>query len=85
MALYAEDAVKYVHDVMIGTERANAVRLGAAKLILNKTLPDLKQTELSGNPERPIGVVILPPVKIDESGDNLETAPRPATGSVSTA
>jgi hypothetical protein len=33
-------AIKYLHDVVDGTEEANAVRVNAAKFLINKVVPD---------------------------------------------
>ncbi len=43
--------------------RNEAIAMGVAKLVLNKFIPDLKVTELQGNVDKPLGVVILPILK----------------------
>ena len=54
------------------------VRLGAAKALFNKLLPDLKATELSGELEIKAGVVILP--SLNEATNNMETPQGTADG-----
>lgn len=69
-------------DIIIATlfaemehgDNSNA-RIGAAKVLINKILPDLKVTELVGNTDKPIGVVVLP--NLNETKDNMATPPRP--------
>lgn len=76
----ANHLIDYLCDVVDGKKPASAVKMAAAKTLLNKVLPDLKATEISGNQERPLGVVILPPVK-NEPGNNMATPPGSADSS----
>ena len=44
---HAKDAIKCLADVMMNGDNDNA-RIGAAKVLLNKCIPDLKSVELGG-------------------------------------
>lgn len=43
-------AVKYLNDVVAGTEEANAVRVNAAKFLIQKTIPDLPAIKVETDP-----------------------------------
>jgi ATP-dependent protease HslVU (ClpYQ) ATPase subunit len=45
-AAHSKDAIEILYDLMKNSKN-DGIRLGAAKAILNKTLPDLKQSEIS--------------------------------------
>ena len=60
IAGHANDCIDYLVGIMNGTVTANPVRMGAAKILLNKVIPDIKVTELQGNMDKPLGVVLLP-------------------------
>ena len=45
-------AVERLKELM--ESRNDAIAMGAAKMVLNKFVPDLKVTELQGNEEKPI-------------------------------
>ncbi len=59
---YSLESIKTLVDLMRNSRNPN-VKLGAAKALLDKALPDLKAMELSGDVDRPLGVVILPALK----------------------
>lgn len=71
----ASETIDVVYEILqSGGGKTGAVRLGAAKLLLNKVLPDLRMTELTGDTQRPIGVVILPEEKINyEQPDSIDS------------
>lgn len=64
-------AIERLKELM--ESRNDAIAMGAAKLVLNKFVADLKITELQGNPDRPLGVVILP--KLNEPENKLAATP----------
>lgn len=73
-AKHAPRAIEVLVDLMNNGDNDN-VRMGAAKVILQKSIPDLKAIEVSGDEGRPLGVIILP----KENVSKLETTSRPAT------
>jgi len=56
--LEPKTAIEIAQEIMHDVEVSPATRLKACGLILNKTMPDLKQTELTGKGGKPISVVI---------------------------
>ena len=46
-----------VMGIALGTITADAVQVSAIKLLLNKTLPDLKAIEVTGDPNNPLEIV----------------------------
>ena len=68
MRPYVPEAIAVVRKLMSSANQA--IALGAAKIFINKFIPDLKVTELLGNTERPLGVVILP--HLNDNGSTLE-------------
>lgn len=59
VAAKVPEAISYVIGVMRGTRRSNPVRFGAAKLLINKALPDIKVQEITGDSGGPIDVRII--------------------------
>lgn len=51
--------------------RMPAVRMGAAKVLLSKLVPDLKATELRTPDGTPLGIVILP--GLNATTNNMDT------------
>jgi hypothetical protein len=49
--------LKKLNGHVLGTAEMTATQIAAAKILLAKTLPDLKQVELSGDPDNPLQVV----------------------------
>ena len=68
------EAINYVVGVMKGTRRANSVRLGAAKLLINKALPDLKVQEITGEGGGPIDVRVIKDYISEPSNINATSA-----------
>lgn len=66
-AAYSIKAIEILADMMINSKNPN-VKLGAAKALLDKALPDLKATELS-NPE---GKPILIRLDIPNGGNSIQ-------------
>lgn len=62
LALASEEAIEVVKEIMRGEGniRTAGMRLGAAKVILSRTVPELKVQEISGDLELRVGVVVLP-------------------------
>ena len=60
VAKKAEACIDYLIDIVEGRQPANAVKMGAARILLNKVLPDIKIQEVKVEPDRPLGVVVLP-------------------------
>ena len=60
--------------------KLHKVRLDNAWRIINKFAADRKAIEISGDSERPLGVVILP--KLNEPKSELDSASRPADRSI---
>ena len=77
---HSKRAIERLCELM--ESRNENVALGAAKALLNKALPDLRVTELQGNEDKPIGVVVLP--SLNETTNNMETTPRTSDGSPQT-
>jgi len=44
----APRVIKYLKDVVDGKQRSDPTRMGAARTLLGKVLPDMKATELTG-------------------------------------
>lgn len=65
VAPYAEEAIlKLVELMRCGNP---AVEMGAAKVLLAKTVPDLKAMEVKIDPESaPLGIIIYRPEKLQE-------------------
>lgn len=55
---HAEEALKVTVDLMYNAPN-DSVRLGAAKTILNKVIPDLKAVEVSGEDGQNLEVVLV--------------------------
>lgn len=91
VAQSAKPCIKYLVDVVNNEQPANAVRMGAARILLNKVLPDLKVTEHQGDAEKlQMGVVILPTLKdepkVDTSKlDEPSISMDPASGAANTS
>jgi hypothetical protein len=81
IALKSEDIFEVLFDCLKSNNEA--IKLGAAKTLINKILPDLKTSEITGDIERPIGVIVLPKEKInydtpdstEEPAGEVETTP----------
>lgn len=56
-ASHSKEAIKVLVELMYS--RNENIRLGAAKALLGKALPDLRATELSGEIHEPIRVGII--------------------------
>jgi len=63
-AKYAPRAIEVLVHLMESAKQ-ESVRIAAAKTLLAKALPDIKMLEISGDVERPLGVVILPKLNED--------------------
>lgn len=70
VAKKAEICIDYLIAVVEGRQPANAVKMGAARILLNKVLPDIKVQEVRPEPDRPLGVVILPALKNEVIQEN---------------
>ena len=85
IASHATELIDYLIDVINKKEVANQTRVNACRILLNKIVPDLKVTELQGNVDKPLGVVILPTLK-DEPIPTIDLSmgatSRPADSSI---
>lgn len=70
VAKKAEACIDYLIDIVEGRQLANSVKMGAARILLNKVLPDIKVQETRQEPDRPLGVVILPALKNEVIKEN---------------
>ena|SRR3989344_4644010 len=71
VAKKAEACIDYLIAIVEGRKPANAVKMGAARILLNKVLPDIKVQEIRAETDRPLGVVVLPALKNEINADNL--------------
>ena len=55
---YSKDAIDTLVDLMHNATQ-DSVRMGAAKALLDKALPDLKATEISGEDHGPLLIKII--------------------------
>lgn len=79
VAPFAKMAIKTLVDIMRSGD-TDAVRLGAAKVILAKVLPDLKAEEVREEQGRPLGVVILPEKNYKKVNLSDELSDEPKNG-----
>jgi len=73
----SDEIIDELFKLALGSKQP-AVRLGALKTLINKILPDLKVTELQGNEDKPLGVVLLPR---KDYGTYMESTPGTTAGS----
>lgn len=69
---YLPDIYRFYDEVFKSGDKRLKAKVSAE--ILAKLVADKKEMEFSGNPDRPLGVVILPELK-HESDSNLEAPP----------
>ena len=57
-AKYSAEAIKTLYDLMKNGKQ-EAIRMGAAKALLDKSLPDIKAVEVTGEDHGPIEILIV--------------------------
>lgn len=55
---YSFEAIDFLVEIMRDEQTQKAVRMGAARALLDKSLPDLKSTELTGQENGPIEIIL---------------------------
>lgn len=76
-AQYAPKAIEVLQELM-GEKYQPSVRMGAAKVLLAKAIPDLKAMEITGQDGQPFKVIVVPPELISKyeipsnTGDSSE-------------
>lgn len=59
---YSKEAIETLYDLMKNS-RQESVRMGAAKVLLDKALPDLRATEVTGENNGPVLIKIIEDTK----------------------
>jgi len=76
-AKYAPRAIEVLQELMEHGDNSS-VRMGAAKVLLAKSIPDLKAMEMTGKDGLPMKVIVIPPELISKyeipqnTGDSSE-------------
>jgi hypothetical protein len=51
--------IKKLNGHVLGTAELSATQIAAAKILLAKTVPDLKAVEVSGDPDKPLAIEMV--------------------------
>ena len=78
---YSRQAIEVLAEMMLNAKN-EGVRMGAAKALLDKALPDIKATEISTGDNGPLEIRIISEDKAVKTEDSLEwTIDNDTTGS----